>query len=57
MLEETSPASRAADLRVRGMENLWVAHASAMPTVPTGNVACAVVVLGERASDLILGAV
>ncbi len=43
------------DLRVRDFENLWVADASAMPSVPSGNIACAVVVLAEKASDLILG--
>jgi choline dehydrogenase-like flavoprotein len=46
-----------ADLRVRGMENLWVADASAMPSAPSGNIACAVVVLAEKASDLILSRV
>lgn len=45
----------APDLRVHGLENLWVADASAMPSVPSGNIACSVVVLAEKASDLILG--
>lgn len=44
-----------ADLKVHGMENLWVADASAMPRVPSGNIASAVIVLAEKASDLILG--
>jgi choline dehydrogenase len=43
------------DLRVHGTERLWVADASAMPSTPTGNIACSVIVLAEKASDLILG--
>ncbi|MFZ9854358.1 MAG: GMC family oxidoreductase [Limisphaerales bacterium] len=40
-------------LRVRGAEALWVADASAMPALPSGNIACAVLVLAEKAADLI----
>jgi choline dehydrogenase len=43
------------DLRVRGTEALWVADASAMPSAPSGNIACSVIVLAEKASDLIAG--
>lgn len=42
-----------AGLRVRGTEGLWVADASAMPSVPSGNIACAVLILAEKAADLI----
>ena len=44
------------DLQVHGTKGLWVADASAFPAVPSGNTTCVVVVLAERASDLILSA-
>ncbi len=44
------------NLRVRGTQSLWVADASAMPLVPFGNSTCPVLVLAEKASDLILAA-
>jgi choline dehydrogenase len=43
------------DLRVHGTDALWVADASAMPSSPNGNIACSVIVLAEKASDLIAG--
>jgi len=43
------------DLRVHGTDCLWVADASAMPTSPSGNITCQVVVLAEKASELIAG--
>lgn len=42
-------------LRVRSIEGLWVADASAIPTAPSGNSVCAVLALAEKASDLIIG--
>jgi choline dehydrogenase len=42
------------ELRVRGLEGLRVADASVMPTVPGGNTNAAVVMIAERASDLLL---
>jgi choline dehydrogenase len=45
-----------ADCRVRGVDGLWVADASIMPTIPQGNTNATAIMIGERASDLILGA-
>lgn len=42
-------------LRVRGIEGLRVADASIMPTVPGGNTNAAAIMVGEKASDLVLG--
>jgi choline dehydrogenase len=44
------------DCRVRGLDSLWVADASIMPTIPQGNTNATAIMIGERASDLILGA-
>lgn len=41
-------------LRVRGVEGLRVADASAFPTVPTSNTLAPVVALAERAADLLV---
>lgn len=43
------------DLRVRGVDGLRVADASIMPTIPHGNTNAASIMIGERASELILG--
>jgi choline dehydrogenase len=42
-------------LRVRGIQCLRVADASAMPTLVRGNTNAPSILIGERAADLILG--
>jgi choline dehydrogenase len=44
------------ELRVRGIDNLWVADASVMPQIVPAMTNAAVVAIAERASDLIAGA-
>jgi len=43
------------DLRVYGLENLRVADASIFPTIPSGNTNAPSIMVGEKASDIILG--
>jgi choline dehydrogenase len=40
-------------LRVRGLDHLWIADASVMPTIVSTNTNAATVMIAERASDLI----
>jgi choline dehydrogenase len=41
------------DLRVHGVENLWIADASIMPTVAHANTNLTCMMIGERAADFV----
>lgn len=43
------------ELQVRGVAGLWVVDASVMPDLPNGNINAAVMMIAERAADLIRG--
>jgi choline dehydrogenase len=42
------------DCALRKIDGLWVADASIMPTIPQGNTNATAIMIGERASDLVL---
>jgi choline dehydrogenase len=53
---ETDPSTVVNDqLKVHGIQNLRVVDASIMPTMPTANLNAATIMIGEKASDMILG--
>ncbi len=44
------------DLAVHGLEGLWVADASVMPTLPIGNTNATAIMIGDKGSDHVLKA-
>jgi len=44
------------DLRVHGLDGLYVADASVIPVIPAGSIQAPVIAIAERAADLITGA-
>ncbi|MFP4031379.1 MAG: GMC oxidoreductase, partial [Desulfococcaceae bacterium] len=44
-----------AELKVHGVEGLRVVDASVMPTITNGNIYAPVMMIGEKAADIILG--
>jgi choline dehydrogenase len=44
------------DLRVHGLDGLYVADASVIPVIPGGALQAPVIAIAERAADLITGA-
>ena len=45
------------DLRVRGVDGLWVADASVIPTLPIGNTNATAMMIGDKGSDHVLRAI
>ncbi len=43
------------DLKVRGLDGLYVCDASVLPSITTGPINAAIIAIAERASDLLLG--
>lgn len=51
---DDASAPLTSDCRVKGVAGLWVADASVMPTIPQGNTNATSIMIGERASALVL---
>ena len=46
-----------ADLKLRGVDGLWVADASVMPTLPIGNTNATSIMIGDKGADHVLRAI
>jgi choline dehydrogenase len=44
------------DLKLRGIDGLWIADASIMPTIPQGNTNATSIMIGDKAADHVLKA-
>ena len=53
--EEGEEAVVGPDLKLRGLEGLYVIDASVIPRIPTGPINAAIIAIAERASDLLRG--
>jgi choline dehydrogenase-like flavoprotein len=53
--EDDAGAVVGPDLRLRGLEGLYVIDASVIPSITTGPVNAAIIAIAERASDLLRG--
>jgi choline dehydrogenase len=45
------------DLRVRGIDGLWVADASVFPCLASGNTNATAMMIGDKGSDHVLSAI